>query len=47
MTTPTDAWGRYADAANWGVNSVGNPSLELEGRAVTIFRGASGFARQP
>jgi hypothetical protein len=43
MTTPTDAWGRYADAANWGVNSVGNPSLELEGRAVTIFRGASGF----
>jgi hypothetical protein len=43
MTAVEDAWACYSDAANWGVNSVGNPSIELEGRAVTVFRGASGW----
>jgi hypothetical protein len=30
MTTP-DVWDRYAEAANWGVNSVGNLSTCLRG----------------
>jgi hypothetical protein len=31
MTTKTDVWDRYAEATDWGVNSVGNPSFVLEG----------------
>jgi hypothetical protein len=30
MTTVEDAWSRYADAANWGVNSVGNPIIVIK-----------------
>lgn len=43
MTSVEDAWDRYADAADWGVNSVGHPTIMLEGRAVTIYRGDRGF----
>ena len=44
MTTAVDgAWGCYAEAGNWGVNSVGNPTIVLEGRAVTIYRGDFGW----
>ena len=43
MTAVEGALARYVDAANWGVNSVGNPCVTLQGRTVVIFRGASGW----
>lgn len=43
MTAVEDAWSRYGDAGEWGLNSVGNPTIELAGRTVTIFRGDCGW----